>query len=390
MTSRPDRTSTSGHRPGTVAEPAVLTTAAVIRSGVRRPTGRSGRRRSARCSPGRRPRRPDIQEDFVRRTLLPRLAAVLALGLVLVGLPGVTRAGRAEAGTGQGGAVVAGLNLPNGTAVREENSYYIFQIINGGKLWFQSAEEFYAMGYTLPMVVVVPVGTLGAVPDVPGDGAMIRDRSDLAIYYVEGGVKHWVTDPDVLAAAGYTFADVTTIPNGSSALVARGADMTMADFAGHSYNGGPVEHAAGGGYQYLETDTIHTDSANGKARVTGGVKWHHGTFPKGYIHRGDIMSGTKAAAVAPVGCIWAQVKWGFPTGSLSFPPGAGLTGSEEVGEFFRSCTTGSQTMPDPIRLTALAHARAGLNSVTITVCNSARASDGPRNCGSEKNVYAGA
>ena len=127
-------------------------------------------------------------------------------------------------------------------------------------------------------------------------------------------------------------------------------------------------------------------TADAKAFLTGEVRWYNGD-PRFYLHRGGL-SGVRLIAEADVGCIWAQVKWGYPTGSISFPgPGLTVAPAETVGGLYVKCRSGSATRPAAIDLSGIADARAFLNSVTITIGTSATKSDGARNTASEKESY---
>jgi hypothetical protein len=324
-------------------------------------------------------------------TRAPRwLAAALALTLGLLGLTAAVSPPRAAAGTGNpygAGIVAGGVYVPDGAAVIESGSYFLFLVVNGGKLWFQNNTEVQAMGYGSGWYVVPP-GSLQAVPNIPNEGTMVKERDSPAVWFISDGQLHLVPNPDVFFALGYDWWQVHTVPNGSLGLIPRGPDVSPADVAGEAFNGTDRELLASG-YVPYDTDTMNSDSANGKARLSGGIKWYHGQPPRGYIHRGNLTTGSKVEAIDPVGCIYAQLRWNWVTGGVSFPPGASISGASEVGQFFRSCTSGSETRPSPINLSGLGYARALLDSVTITVCNSAQASDGPRNCSYTKFSYGG-
>lgn len=323
------------------------------------------------------------------RPRVPRLLVALLLALSLAGVASVAASTPASAAPPGAGIDAGGQHIPNGGAVREENSYLIFLVVDGGKLWFQNADEFYGMGYTLESVRVVPVGALAGVPDKPREGALVRERYQYTVYYVSGGTLHWIPSLDVLAAAGFDMSQVNTVPNGSLGLIARGLAVSSADFRGEAeVNDGSDAHASSNSWEYQDTDTTHLESADGKARLVGGMKWWSGhPAGKGWVRRGQTYTGTKAYAPGPVGCIWAQINWGYPLGSLSFPPGASVSGASEVGEFFRSCRQGNETRPSPINLTGLSYAKAYLNSATLTVCTSNNAAEGPRFCSREKEIY---
>jgi hypothetical protein len=84
-----------------------------------------------------------------RRLGAALVSCALALGTAAVPLLTAAPAGATT-------ATVA--SFPDGTVVREQNSFAIFQIIGGAAVWIPNADEFYALGYTLDRVVVVPVG----------------------------------------------------------------------------------------------------------------------------------------------------------------------------------------------------------------------------------------
>jgi len=144
---------------------------------------------------------------------------------------------------------------------------------------------------------------------------------------------------------------------------------------------------ADSGWRTAGADEFKLLSADKKAVAIGSVQWYHGKFPSGYLHRGEYSKSPVVFAEKSVECIWAQIKWGFPTSNVTFPPGASIQGAEEVGEFFVSCRSHGSRYPAVLSLGGLAYAKALLNSSTLTVCTSAKKSDGPRNCGTKKMYY---
>jgi hypothetical protein len=120
---------------------------------------------------------------------------------------------------------VARQALPDGTAVREENSFLIYKIVGGAKVWFVNAAEFSALGYTLDRVVVVPRGALASVPDVPRDGTLVRERSSFAVHLLDGGKRRWISSREVFDAAGFTLDRVQVVANGALGGIPAGDDF---------------------------------------------------------------------------------------------------------------------------------------------------------------------
>jgi hypothetical protein len=144
---------------------------------------------------------------------------------------------------------------------------------------------------------------------------------------------------------------------------------------------------AGSGWVYAGAEDFNLLSADGKAQATGTMKWYQGKSPSGYLRRGEYSNYPVVAATRSVGCIWAQVTWGYPLGSLSFPPGASIQGAEKVNGFFVNCRTNGSPYPAVLSLGGLAYAKALLNSSTLTICTSATKREGPRYCGAKKMYY---
>jgi hypothetical protein len=151
----------------------------------------------------------------------PRLGAALvscalALGTAVVPLLTAVPAGATTA---------TAAAFPDGTVVREENSFAIFQIVGGAAVWIPNAAEFYALGYTLDRVVVVPVGGLTGMTSIPRDGTLLRERSSFAVFIMDGGKARWIVDRDVFDGAGFTLQQVQVAANGSLGYVPRGPDL---------------------------------------------------------------------------------------------------------------------------------------------------------------------
>jgi hypothetical protein len=289
---------------------------------------------------------------------------------------------------------VAGQSIPEGASVREDQGISIYQVVGGAIVPFVSAEEFHALGYRLNQVYVAPKGALASVPTMPADGTLVRERSDLAVYVFAEGIRYWITSPEVLSALGYSFSDVHVVANGALSGIQRGDDITSEDLTGDASsidttNTLKSAHAssADSGWKLKDADDFTLLSADHGARAIGSVRWYYGQFPFGYRHRGEYSDSPIVLAEKPVGCIWAQIKWGYLAGSVSFPPGASVQGAEKVDGFFVNCRTRGSQYPAIMSLAGLAYAKALLNSSTLTICTSMTKHDGPRYCGTKKMYY---
>jgi hypothetical protein len=145
--------------------------------------------------------------------------------------------------------------------------------------------------------------------------------------------------------------------------------------------------ASSSGWIAADADDFSLLSADHKAQAIGTVQWYHGKFPRGYLHRGEYTWSPIVVATHPVGCIWTQITWGYPMGSVSFPPGASIQSAEKVDGFFVACRGSGSRFPAVLMLNGLAYAKAFLNSTTLTICTSATKREGPRNCGTKKMYY---
>ena len=145
--------------------------------------------------------------------------------------------------------------------------------------------------------------------------------------------------------------------------------------------------ASSSGWVSHGTDGFNFRSTNGTAAAVGTVRWFHGKFPKGYLHRGNYTGSPIVVAMRPTGCIWATTAWGYPLGSVSIPPGFSVSGAETRGKWLVSCRRSGSRYPGVINLNGLGYAKALLNSTTLTICTSARRADGPRFCANHKMTY---
>lgn len=145
------------------------------------------------------------------------------------------------------------------------------------------------------------------------------------------------------------------------------------------------------GYDFYESDALQVKSGDNKARAAGYIKWYHGEFPKGYIHRGDYGRSARVYARRTVACIWAKVTYGYPAGSLTVGvggPSGSISGGSYAGNgYFVNCRRRGSRRPRRLRLYGVGYAKAFLNSSTLEVCTSGSKRQGPRFCSFQKFIY---
>jgi hypothetical protein len=149
------------------------------------------------------------------RRRLRRLVVALAAAIVLPSLMAAP----------DGQARAAAPRFADGTAVREENSFLIYKIVGGAKVWFVNANEFYALGYKLEQVVVVARGALASVPNLPRNGTLVRERSSFAVFLMDDGKRRWIPNRHGFDAAGFTLHQVQVVANGALGGIPRGEDL---------------------------------------------------------------------------------------------------------------------------------------------------------------------
>ena len=139
-----------------------------------------------------------------------------------------------------------------------------------------------------------------------------------------------------------------------------------------------------------DVDRVLAYSGDGKAKVTGHVKWYHGSFPRGDLHRGDYSKGAVVYAAKRVPCIWAKVPYGYPAGSFTVGPGGpggGVSGGSYRHGSYVSCRKRGYRKPRRLKLYGVGYAKSHLNSTTVTVCTSRSKRQGARFCSNEKVYY---
>jgi hypothetical protein len=145
------------------------------------------------------------------------------------------------------------------------------------------------------------------------------------------------------------------------------------------------------GWEKYDLDSAKAYSTDGRAKLAGHVQWYHGSFPRGYLHRGDYSRGATVYAAKRVNCIWAKVTYGYPNGNFTVGPGGpsgGISGGEYNGDgLWVSCRKRGFRKPRRLSLYGVGYAKALLNSTTVQLCTSRRRADGPRYCAFNKEIY---
>lgn len=105
--------------------------------------------------------------------------------------------------------------LADGCLLKEENDTAIYVIWGGAKFLLPNPETFMALGFRPMSEQVVPDGRLAAIPDIPRDGALLREISSPDVYIVQGGARFYVPDVPTFFAMGFAWPSVRPIPDGA-------------------------------------------------------------------------------------------------------------------------------------------------------------------------------
>jgi hypothetical protein len=257
--------------------------------------------------------------------------------------------------------------------------------------YYYGADGNYYHVYWTPSTGWVGPGSIGA-PPIFADGTLLRAAGSPAVYYYESGERYLIPSAAVAEAEGLDLSRVVTVPQPQLDQIQNGGDITSQDLEGVTSIDDGTASIASSGWDYWDTDVFDFDSQNAKARASGTVRWYRGAGTigplhyKGFRHRVQIAAGSKVEALQPVGCIWAKVRFGWITGGVSLPnPDAAISGAETDTGFAVKCRHAGEDRPDPIKLGGISYARGLLQSVTVTICNSADRADGPNyNCSNHK------
>lgn len=154
-----------------------------------------------------------------------RLVLAVALSTAVLSVQGTAQAReRAQ-------SEIAAAAIPEGAAVREDQSFAIYQFIGGAKIWIPNVEEFRALGYSPNKVIVVPKGRLAQVPVIPRGETLLRERDDPTVFVMIGGSRHGIDSPASFEQAGYRWPDVRVVAHSALSGIPRGVDVSRGLFA---------------------------------------------------------------------------------------------------------------------------------------------------------------
>jgi hypothetical protein len=105
--------------------------------------------------------------------------------------------------------------LADGRLLSDRSDPAIHVIRGGGRFHIPSPAEFDANGFDWHAVVEAQDGSMEHVATRPGNGTVVRERSQAAVYLVRGGRAFLVPDAAVFDALGLNPSAVRIIPDGS-------------------------------------------------------------------------------------------------------------------------------------------------------------------------------
>jgi hypothetical protein len=107
--------------------------------------------------------------------------------------------------------------LQNGRLVSDRSDPAVFVVQGGGRFLIPSPQEFDACGYHWAEVVEAQDGSMAHIATSPGSGTLIKERSAAEVYVVLGGHAFHIPSPQAFDAMGFHGGDVRQVPDGSAA-----------------------------------------------------------------------------------------------------------------------------------------------------------------------------
>lgn len=223
------------------------------------------------------------------------------------------------------------------------------------------------------------------------DGRLYREQSSTAVYLMEGGIRSWVTSPEVAQAAGLNLGAVEVLPDGSLTSIPRGANITMASLDESAAEHGDVAEASSSSYDLQSTMDFLFHSEDARAQGNGTVKWFRGK-DKTYIRKGIFTVNSHVWPTGPVACLWAKVEyeyWKFGSITVGFPPtvGGSVEGASTDSGYFVRCRNSSELAPPALKLRGISYTRAFIRKLTITACISNSPTSQPKECAHQVVPY---
>jgi hypothetical protein len=99
----------------------------------------------------------------------------------------------------------------------------IYVIVGGARFHIPNIAIFVEMGYSSDQVKLISDGTLVAIPLIPREKTLLKEKSSPAIYLVSQGMKLHIPDMEIFTAMGCRNKTVSTLWDGSLGQVPSGS-----------------------------------------------------------------------------------------------------------------------------------------------------------------------
>jgi hypothetical protein len=109
--------------------------------------------------------------------------------------------------------------LQSGRLLSERSDPAVYVVQGGGRFGIPSPAEFQAGGYHPGEMLEAADGSMAHVSTFPGSGTLIRERSQDQVYVVFGGHAFAIPDAAALGVMGRHDAEVRQVPDGSAAAI---------------------------------------------------------------------------------------------------------------------------------------------------------------------------
>jgi hypothetical protein len=98
----------------------------------------------------------------------------------------------------------------------------VYVIYGGAQFYIPSEAEFIALGFAWDAIQVVSDGVLSGIPNVPYDGTLLKERSNLAVYVMRGGQKSHIPSEQRFVELGFAWEAIQVVPDGGLASIPDG------------------------------------------------------------------------------------------------------------------------------------------------------------------------
>ena len=107
----------------------------------------------------------------------------------------------------------------DGALLKEQSRPEVFVVYGGAKFHIPSPDEFTALGFAQKYIRVVSDGQLAPIPDVPLDSTLLKELSRPEVYVAYGGAKFHISNREEFIALGFAWDDIRVIPDGALARI---------------------------------------------------------------------------------------------------------------------------------------------------------------------------